>query len=62
MPEEIKRPHLTENFKPEVVMKKNFVPTTTKPDQVIGAHGVEGNYVPPTGSSEPKSPPPKPKK
>ena len=54
------RPNLTENYRPDT-LKKNYVPTTPKPPQPAG-HGVQGNYVPTTGSSEPKTPPPMPKK
>ncbi len=52
------RPLVTENYKPSVI--KNYIPATTPTP--VRPHGVEGNYVPTTGSSEPKTPPPMPKK
>jgi hypothetical protein len=44
------RHHVTENYKPK-----------TPPEKPV-RHNVDGNYVPTTGSGEPKSPPPNPKK
>ena len=49
--------HRVGNNKPEII--KNYIPTTPPPPP---GHGVEGNYVPETGSGRPSTPPPKPKK
>jgi hypothetical protein len=55
------RHHTADNYRPDVI--KNYRPITAPPDQgQSGRHNVDGNYVPETGSGQPKSPPPKPKK
>lgn len=50
------RPHLTENYRPEVI-KKNYVRQAPQPSK-----GVDGNYVPPTDSAPTPTPPPNPRK
>ena len=52
------RPHLTENYRPDVV-KKNYVPQTQAP---LPSKGVDGNYIPPTDSGSSTTPPPNPRK